>query len=264
MSIKENDTKKEEQEKLIKIIENYEQILKNSNLLKDMIPKIDTVNNIKNTKMENINNGTINNGIVNNTTINNIVQFGKEDITKLDLQEMITRYSKSTGCNIYPDMLKYINLNPNFPENNNICISDLAREIVKIYNGKKFVSKKFKNVKNEILGSISNHIMNMCTIYMENPKIKKSQYIIDKIKKNNISTKLINNDDITQLFTIKKYKKSSGEESESESEDYESEYLDDDGEKKVEYYEKKRKGLQIMTIEKIKDELYNNRELVEN
>ena len=49
------------------------------------------------------------------------------------------------------NMLKYINLNEQYPENNNICMTDLSREIVKIHNGKKFVYKKFKNVKDEIL-----------------------------------------------------------------------------------------------------------------
>ena len=42
-------------------------------------------------------------------------------------------------------MLKYINLNTKYPENNNLCITDNAREIVKIHNGKKFVYKKYKN-----------------------------------------------------------------------------------------------------------------------
>jgi hypothetical protein len=252
----------EDNKKLILIIENYEKILKNNNLIKEIIP-------LSNTKINNTNNGTINNGTINNTTINNIVQFGKEDISKFNIIEMMNNFLKSTGSNIYPNMIKYINLNPNFPENNNICISDLAREIVKIYNGKKFVSKKFKNVKYEILNTINNHITNMCYSYMQNPKTKKSENILSVIKTNKISAKLINNDDITPLLTIKKENKkkiidiNTNKDNNDNNDTSESEYLDDEGEKKLLYYENKRQGLQEMTLDKLKDELYNNRDLVE-
>ena len=57
----------------------------------------------------------------------------------------------STGGNIVSNMLKYINLNTKYPENNNLCITDNAREIVKIHNGKKFVYKKYKNAKDDIV-----------------------------------------------------------------------------------------------------------------
>jgi hypothetical protein len=204
---------REDNEKLIAILEDYKNFIKENNLIKQSIPSIPSVppknnyniiSNSNTTNCKAINNGTVNNGVVNNTTINNIVQFGKEDISKCDLFEMMNVYLKSTGGNIFPNMLKYINFNPKFPENFNILMSDHARENVKIHNGKKFITKKFKNVKGEILNSLSNHITNMCESYVDNPDTKKNNDVMTKMKINNISVKLINNDDITPLLTIKK------------------------------------------------------------
>jgi hypothetical protein len=134
-------------------------------------------------------------------------------------------------------------------------MSDLARENVKIHNGKKFVTKKFKTVKNDILNVLSGHINNMCDNYIEDPKIKKNDDILSKIKINDISVKLINDDDITPLL------KDNDIDSDDESD------IDDlnaEQERKLTHYENKRQGLQEITIIKLKDELYNNRDLIVN
>jgi hypothetical protein len=283
--------------KLIKIVEEYEKIIKEKNLLQRSIPTV-----INNTNINN-NNGLVNNGAINTNTIN-IVQFGKEDINKCDLVEMMNVYLKSTGGNIFSNMLKYINFNPKHPENFNILMSDLARENVKIHNGKKFITKKFKNVKNDILNVLSCHINSMCDNYIENPNIKKNNDVISKLKINDISVKLINNDDISPLLKISnKFNKSTKStetkllESKNKSNEcdksnksdksnrsnksnrseksngsifkknYKSEENSDselNSEEKInlEYYEKKREGLREIATEKIKDELYNNRDII--
>jgi hypothetical protein len=209
-----------------------------------------------NTNNGNINNGTIsnsssniNNGIIGNGNTINIVQFGKEDLSKLDIVKMMDIYLKSTGGNILSNILKYINFNPDYPENYNIMISDLAREIVKIYNGQKFVSKKFKNVKDELINILSNHVTNMCDSYMQNSKIKKNTYILEKIKINNISVKLINDECIEDLIRDKP----------KDNNDEISDELDEQTVKKIEHLESKREGLKEITIEKLKDELYNGK-----
>ena len=268
----------EDNKKLIEILEEYKHFIKENNLIKQYIPScINNSNNIVNNNT-NSTNSAINNGTVNNNTIiNHIVQFGKEDISKCDLIEMMNIYLKSTGGNIFPNILKYLNFNPKFPENYNILMGDLSRENVKIHNGKKFITKKFKNVKEEILNSLSNHITNMCDTYIENPKTKKNDDILTKMKINNISIKLINNDDITPLLTIKKEKKNKNiknkgkvnngekvdDEQKSANSDESDEYLDLEGEKKLVHYENKRHGLQEIATQKLKDELYNNRDRVE-
>ena len=272
--LEENNLKLHEDNKmLVDILEEYKHFIKENNLLKQSIPSVNNGSVINGNVNNAVNNGTVNN---NNTTINHIVQFGKEDISKCDLIEMMNIYLKSTGGNIFSNMLRYLNFNPNFPENFNISMSDLARENVKVHDGKKFITKKFKNVKADILNSLSNHITNMCDTYVENPKTKKNDDILGKIKINNISVKLINNDDITPLLTIKKEKKQiinnvkqnneNNEENQSinsNESDESDEYLDLEGEKKLVHYENKRNGLQEITTQRLKEELYNNRNLVD-
>ena len=261
--------------KLIEMLEEYKQFIKENNLIKNTIPTINnSISDNSTTNNNNINNGAINNGTVHNTTINNIVQFGKEDLSKLNLVEMMNIYLQSTGGNIFGNMLKYINLNPNFPENFNIFMGDLARENVKIHNGKKFITKKFKNVKGDILNTLSSHITNMCQTYIQNPKLKKNDDVLSKIKINDISVKLINDDDITPFFTVKKEKKNeiilkknisvTNNNNDNNSDSSDEEYLDLEGEKKLVHYENKRIGLQEITAQKLKDELYNNKDLIEN
>jgi len=238
-------------ETLKKAMDEIEQIKKENENLKNNYPENKNINN------GNINNGTItntssniNNGIIGNGNTINIVQFGKEDLSKLDVVKMMDIYLKSTGGNILSNILKYINFNPDYPENFNIMISDLAREIVKIYNGQKFVSKKFKSIKGELIGILSNHVTNMCDSYMQNPKNKKTQYILEKMKINNISVKLINDECIEELIKNNV---------ENNKNNVLSDELDEQTIKKIEHLESKRDGLKEITIEKLKDELYNGK-----
>jgi hypothetical protein len=248
--------------KLIKMLEEYEKIIKENNLLKQTIftTSVNTINN-------GLNNGNINNGAINSGNTINIVQFGKEDISKCNLIEMMNIYLKSTGGNIFSNMLKYLNFNPNHPENFNILMSDLARENVKIHNGTKFVTRKFKNVKNDILNVLNSHITNMCDTYIDNPNTKMNDDILSKIKINDISIKLINNDDITPLLKNKEEKEiiydSEGNEMEDSDDESDIDELDLEGQRKLSHYENKRQGLQEITEQKLKDELYNNRNLIQ-
>lgn len=147
-------------------------LLKENEELKNKLNNCHTIttNNI-------INKNQINNGIINN---NFIVQFGSENIEDIDIKEAFKIFLKSTGGNIVSNMLKFVNLNEKYPQNHNIFMSDLSREIVKIFNGKKFIVKKFKDAKNDILGKA------IVTTYkivdkIENEKnIKKIQMINQK------------------------------------------------------------------------------------
>ena len=254
-----NNNKKEidSLKEMIIMLTNEVQNLKNKN--EDLIKTNKTVKNSNNvTKTINSNNNLNSNNNINQTI--NIVQFGKEDIKNLDIKEAMNVYLKSTGGNIIANMLKYINFNSNHPENFNICMTDLAREIVKIYDGSKFVSKKFKNVQEQIISNVSTNIYELCDKFVEDENIKKTRDILQKININNISLKLINNDDIEDLVkeqdilnNVKKLKCNSSE----------SEELTVEQTKKIEFYENKKLGLQEITNEKIRDELYNNRNLFE-
>ena len=114
----------------------------------------------------------------------------------------------------------------------------------------------------------------MCQTYIQNPKLKKNDDVLSKIKINDISVKLINDDDITPFFTVKKEKKNeiilkknisvTNNNNDNNSDSSDEEYLDLEGEKKLVHYENKRIGLQEITAQKLKDELYNNKDLIEN
>jgi len=276
------------------IMENYQKIennfqkIENENLnLKNKIEEIEIVkagenkinepsiiNNVNNTNnINNINNSQINKGVI----INNVqlVQFGNEDISKLNLIDAMKSFLKSTGGNIASSMLKYINLNEQYPENNNICMTDLSREIVKIHDGKKFVYKKFKNVKDDILNKIVKNTRKIVNNYELNETLKKSADTKNKIRINDISLKIIDGvsaedivrDEIKEqekqqrLIKNKNNKDIDKDEDNSESEEEREFTLEE--RLRIDHLNKKREGMQKKTFENIKDELYNARELIE-
>jgi len=277
------------------IMENYQKIennfqkIENENLnLKNKIEEIEivkagenkknkpnVVNNVNGT-VNNIDNSQTNSQINKGVIINNVqlVQFGNEDISKLNLVDAMKSYLKSTGGNIASSMLKYINLNKQYPENNNICMTNLSREIVKIHDGEKFVYKKFKNVKDDILNKILKNTRKIVDNYGANETYKKSADTKNKIKINDISLKIIDGisaEDIVReeineyekqqrLIKIKNNKDEDKDDNSSKSE-VEREFTLEER-LRIEHLEKKREGMQIKTFENIKDELYNARELL--
>ena len=251
-------------------LENNYQILLNEQKIKTKIVD-NNENNIK-TINNTINNNTqINKGmILNNNTVNiQVVQFGNEDIDKLNLTDAMKSYLKSTGGNIVSNMIKYINLNEEYPENNNICMTDMSREIVKIHNGKKFVYKKFKNVKEDILNKIVKNTRKIVNKYENNETLKKSNDTKNKLKINDVSLKIIDGisaenivrEEINEKennFIFNKINNDDDSETEIEREFTFEERL------RIEHLDKKREGMQKKTFENIKDELYNAKQLLEN
>lgn len=259
-------------------------ILKSNNQDIHNTNKRNNINNTMNKNSHNTTNNTLNNTTTNsnNTNSNNnitIVQFGKEDLSKMNLEEMMKVYLKSTGGNIIANMLKYINLNPEYPENNNIFMTDLAREIVRIHDGKKFVSKKFKSIKDNIINNVSTHITDICDKYLLDDNYEKNESIKNKIYINDTSLKLISGIDAEDIVReeIKEKTKEKTKEIELKSTKYDKKginnelYEDYDSEsdieldlsvfdkKRIVHLENKREGLEKITVDKIKDELYNNK-----
>ena len=270
------------------IMSNYEKIENENINLKNKIDEIELIqkegnntinknttnkkiiNNTDNSHCHN-NNNNINNGIIN--TIN-IVQFGEENIDKLNLPEAVKQYLISTGGNIASNMLKYINLNEKYPENHNICITDISRELVKIHNGKKFIIKKFKNVKNDIMKNVVKNTRKIMDNYENNDNYKKSVDTKTKLKINETSLKLIDGisgEDIVREEIKEKEKllnlKSTSKKNMDNSDDDDSESEEErdftfDERLRIEHLDKKREGLQIKTFDNLKEELYNARELL--
>ena len=264
------------------LIENYKNLQNNYQKIENNYNNLLNVQKggIKNNDVQIINNNQqINKGVIlNNTTNIQIVQFGEEDINKINLIDAMKTYLKSTGGNIASNMLAYLNMNKEYPENNNICITDNSREIVKMHNGKKFVYKKFKNVKNDILGKVLKNTRKIVEKCEKNEQIKKSNDTKTKLKINNVSLKLIDGisgeeivrEEIKEKEKLSannnyvKYKKDNmNTDFDNESESEEERDFTFEERLRIEHLDKKREGLQIKTFENIKDELYNGREILE-
>ena len=267
------DELEELKEKLFLLTNNYQNLENNyQNLVKinqkgAIIENNEPVAIINKTINNNCNN-QINKGVILNNTVNiQVVQFGEENIDNLNLTEAVKQYLASTGGNIASNMLKYININEKYPENHNICITDFSREIVKIHNGKKFIYKKFKNVKNDILNKIVKNTRKIVDKCDKDDKIKRSADTKTKLKINDVSLRLIDGESGEEIVReeIKEKEKhliknaSFNNDSESEEErDFTFEER-----LRIEHLDKKREGLQIKTFENIKDELYNGKEILE-
>ena len=238
------------------------------------------VTNIQNTfnNTNNINN--INNGIINNNNVNiKLVQFGSENIDDLDIKEALDIYMKSTGGNIISNMLKFVNLNEKYPQNHNICMTDLSRELVKIFNGKQFIIKKFKNAKGDILCKVIKNTYKLVDKIENNNSIKKTADVKKKMKINNVSLKLIDDysaEDIVReeirekekLLLDKKIKEEetiiviedndTDNDSDSDTEEVERDFTLEE-KLRIEHLEDKKKDLQAIAFERLKEELYNGK-----
>ena len=193
--------------------EQINQLIKtNENLINQM--KIKHTQNNKNIK--NQNNGTIN-------TIN-IIQFGKEDLSKIDNKEFFEALTQM-GYKIPAKMVEKIHINDKYPEYKNIYISDINRGKAMVHDGKKWKLERYDKISDKLLDKILN--------FMEEryEEIKDDKNITDK-KKTNMENKL----KILQI--MKDYE----EEEEKERNEY----------------------LRSQCKEKIKMDLYNNRERIDD
>jgi len=164
----------------------------------------------------------------NNGTINNntinIVGFGKEDLKKIENKEFFEALTQM-GYKIPAKMVEKIHINDKYPEYKNIYISDINRGKAMVYDGKKWKLDKYNNISDKLLDKILN--------FMEEryEEIKDNKNITDK-KKTNMENKL----KILQI--MKDYE----EEEEKERHEY----------------------LRSQCKDKIKMDLYNNREKTES
>ena len=171
-------------------------------------------------------------------------------------------------------MLKFVNLNEKYPQNHNICISDLSRELVKIFNGKQFIVKKFKDAKSDILGKAIVTTYKIVDKIENDNSIKKTPNDKSKMKINKVSLKLINGtsaEDIVrdEIREAEKLLKDddilliadNSEEIEDNSDDEEREFTDHE-QMRIQHLENKQQGLQEITLERLKEELYNGKCLV--
>jgi len=169
-------------------------------------------------------------------------------------------------------MLKFVNLNEKYPQNHNICMSDLSRELVKIFNGKQFIVKKFKDAKSDILGKAIVTTYKIVDKIENDNSIKKTPNDKSKMKINKVSLKLINGtsaEDIVrdEIREAEKLLKDddilliADDSEENESEKEEREFTENE-QMRMQHLENKQQGLQEITLERLKEELYNGKCLV--
>jgi hypothetical protein len=104
------------------------------------------INNIVNNNSNNINNTF--NTTNNNNIIIQLVQHGKEDITKID--PLIIQNALKSGYDAIPNLIKGIHFNENYPENQNIYVTNRRTDDVLIYNGHDWIVSS----KEKVLGDL--------------------------------------------------------------------------------------------------------------
>ena len=128
-----------EQNKLIieKLEKQNEEYKNHNKELEKQIKQIIKKNVIKNNCNNNTQNIQINNI--------NIVDHGKEDFDKINYK-IFTDAMLKTGPLLFEKLTKGIHFNPDYPENQNIYISDINREKVMIYNNKRWILENYDNL----------------------------------------------------------------------------------------------------------------------
>ena len=188
------------------ILQKYEETVKMNIILTKKLQKSKKTKNIKN-----IQNNTTNNQ---NNTINNqnnniniqIVQFGKENLEKIDKKHYLNIFNdnRSNGYKFITDVVKSIHFNPTYPEFNNIYISDINREKCMVFDGKNW-KLLYLDKENNIISEI---IEKTISYSHENNDFIKKTYKNHKNIKNienrvNIIEKTLNkcdNDNIIELI----------------------------------------------------------------
>jgi hypothetical protein len=116
-------------------------------IIKSLITELKTIKqqmNITNTNSHNTSNNSHN---TNNTTNNNIqinlVPYGKENYDFIPVKQWISYFNSPHNC--IPRITKDVHFNPEYPEYQNVFVSNINGKYVNVYDGKwkKFTKKTF-------------------------------------------------------------------------------------------------------------------------
>ena len=140
---------KNENEQLKKEIEE----LKNIKETKETKNIIDT-NDIIIIKDNNINSNNIN--ITNNFNVIKVIDHGKEDYNKLDIKKIMLENKVLPKLNYISTIIYYVHCNDEYPEYQNIYISDMSRNKAMIYHDGKWISADKVSTMDNLFNSIVN------------------------------------------------------------------------------------------------------------
>ena len=125
------------------------------------------------TNVNSNNNNNINNGTINNT----YVKFGNMDYEKiLNPKQIRNILNKKYGC--LEESIKKIHFNEEFPEYNNVFITNMRDNLAYVFNGDKFISIH----KNEMLNELIDQHTNEINISLDKNKNKVTQQTIEIIE----------------------------------------------------------------------------------
>jgi hypothetical protein len=142
-------------DKLLELEKNNIELQKLNFKLRNKMDKIVNKNKVKiNTNSNNTNsNNTQTNTIINNNQQIKLVNFGSEDLNKISHNVFIDTI-RSQGFGLYNKAVEGIHFNKEYPENQNIYISDFNRDKVMIYKDEKWFLDNWDNIYNELLEKI--------------------------------------------------------------------------------------------------------------
>ena len=154
------------EEKLKEMEEKMEKMEKSNKQLVNELKEIK-----HSTKINGNNNNNVNNGTVNNTTNNIvIVGHGKEDMSKIDYEDMVKILKNGYDSTIH--LTEAVHFNPKYPEFQNIYISNIKDKYAMMYDGEKWILITKEKLIDNIYNNKKNYIEDNLEKYVESlPKI---------------------------------------------------------------------------------------------
>ena len=220
---------KQKTDEFDKLKQKYEELLlKYDDMLKTKgITNSNNLNNSKNTT--NTMNNSHNTNLTNNSNIT-IYQFGKEDYSKITNNDILKSIMSSTGVGIPVALIEKMHFNNEYPEFKNVCITDINRKHALLWNGKKWLRKKYEKLGTEML--------DRCLCLISDRMDELEELVTDK-----------------KTFSIKK-------KTIDRLEDIDSDYDDDFDENIIKANIEDKKNFRVFVSNKIEESLYNNKDII--
>lgn len=162
--IKELEKMKNENEKMkneiLEVKNKNEKLIKELEELKNTKDIVITDVNINDANINNININNNNNNnninITNNFNVIKVIDHGKEDYTKLDIKKIMLDNRVLPKLNYISTIIYYVHCNDEYPEYQNIYISDMNRNKAMIYHDGKWISADKVSTMDTLFNSIVN------------------------------------------------------------------------------------------------------------
>jgi hypothetical protein len=136
-------------------VKNENEQVKNEN--EQLKKEIEELKNTKDIVIKDVNINSNNNiNITNNFNVIKIIDHGKEDYTKLDIKKIMLENQILPKLNYISTIIYYVHCNDEYPEYQNIYISDASRNKAMIYHDGKWISADKVSTMDNLFNSIVN------------------------------------------------------------------------------------------------------------